>query len=154
MAKIIDEVETTDDTQQICQLIDQMFVAISCDKNKAANWQDFASRCADGVSMFPSARPINRISIDAFTNMMQRQMDDGSIETFSERTLGHHVQVFGNIAVVMSAYEATVNNGSPSRGVNAFLLVKDETWSIVAMAWDSETNDIKIPDRLLSPDSA
>lgn len=142
-----------DDVQAIQQLIDEMFLAISCDANRQSDWDAFRSPCIDGAAMIPSARPPNPTGIDAFIDMMRGQMSDGSIKTFLERTVGHHVRVFGNIAVAMSAYEAVINDGPPNRGVNAFLLVKDTSWQIAAVAWDSESPENQIPDCLVLPDS-
>jgi hypothetical protein len=74
------------------------------------------------------------------------------LRSLAEKPLGTTVKVFGNVAVVMSAFEASANGGAPGRGVNAYLCVKDGgAWKVVAVAWDSESATATLPPALALP---
>jgi len=73
-------------------------------------------------------------------------------EGFWESQVGARVEKFGNVAHVFSSYESRI--GSPSaepvgRGVNSIQLLRHaDRWWIVAVAWDVETPEHRIPARL------
>ncbi len=77
---------------------------------------------------------------------MDVQRDSNALRSLEEKALGTTVRVFGNVAVMLSAFEASANGGPPGRGVNAYLCVKDGgTWKVVAVAWDNESTTDKLP---------
>lgn len=141
----------SEDIAVIGSMIDDMFSAISWDESARPDWDRFSAPCFEGVMLYPSARPVNPTALAPFTKMMVGQRDSGKLKTFEEKTLGHHVRVFGNIAVALSSFETTINGGETSRGVNGFLLIREQDdWKIVAICWDSESEGRPIPADLLS----
>jgi len=87
-----------------------------------------------------------RLTPDTFRARMDAQRESGTLRSLEETPLGTTVQLFGNVAVVLSAFEARVNGGGPGRGVNAYLCVKDGgAWKIVAVAWDNESATAPLP---------
>ncbi len=138
-----------DDVEAIGRLMAELFEAISWSPESPPDWQRFSQPCLDDLLMVPAARPAKTTALQPFMEMMQKQRDDGNLVNFNERTLGHHVRVFGNIAIAMCGFETRINDGDPQRGVNAFMLVKSEgSWRIAAMSWDNETDSRRLPDYL------
>jgi hypothetical protein len=71
---------------------------------------------------------------------------------YFEREIGRSVQVFGHLAIAMSAWEARTDAHGKviGRGVNSIQLVNDgKRWWITSINWDNETPDNAIPRELL-----
>lgn len=142
----------TDDERQLRALTAGALDAISWREGTAPDWTTFFAPYLDGALLCPSARPASAVTPDAFRARMEAQRASNALRALEERALGTSVQVFGNVAVVLSAYEARVNGGTPGRGVNAYLCVKDaERWKIAAVAWDNESADVVLPPALATP---
>jgi hypothetical protein len=134
------------DKEKIRELIDRMFTSISWTDDKAPDWDAFSSTFCAGGKMVPSARPVVVKGVDAFTAEMEQQRKSGQLTRLSEKALGYDIRVFANIAVAMYSFHADINADSQSRGVNAFLLVKEAgEWSVVATAWDNEDSENPLP---------
>lgn len=73
----------------------------------------------------------------------------GALQSFGERVLGTQIHVFGNIAVALAGCEITENGEKVTRGVEALLLVKDDSaWRVVAQNWDVERDGVSLPSEL------
>lgn len=137
------------DIEAIEKTIEDMFAAISWSAESPPDWKKFAAPALEGAVLAPSARPAALKGMEEFVAGMKNQRDSGNLVDFEERVLGHHVRVFGNIAVALSSYASRINEGDEMRGVNAFLLVKTEgSWRIAGMAWDGATEERPLPDDL------
>jgi hypothetical protein len=70
--------------------------------------------------------------------------------------VGRHVERFGRVAHVFSAYEARVGMADApvaARGVNSIQLVCDDgVWQIAHVAWDTERSGNPLPTDLLRRD--
>ena len=68
-------------------------------------------------------------------------------EGFTERELGHRVELWGNLATVWSSYDGRTANGSfHERGINSFQLVKvDGKWLVASILWQEETPAFPLP---------
>ena len=68
-------------------------------------------------------------------------------EGFTEKELGHRVELWGNLATVWSSYDGRTANGSfHERGINSFQLVKVEgKWLVAAILWQEETPAFPLP---------
>jgi len=68
-------------------------------------------------------------------------------EGFTERELGHRVELWGNLATVWSSYDGRTANGSfHERGINSFQLVKvDGRWLVASILWQEETPENPLP---------
>ena len=68
-------------------------------------------------------------------------------EGFTEKELGHRVELWGNLAAVWSSYDGRTANGSfHERGINSFQLVKiDGKWLVASILWQEETPENPLP---------
>ncbi len=138
---------TDDNKGAILGVIRQLYEALNWNDTKAPAWDAFKSCFHETARLYPSARPLDALSVDSFVDRMDAQRKNGNLAVFSEAMLGEDVLVFGNIAVAFSAYETTMNGGDRSRGLNAFHLARDgEAWKVLSLAWDNETADQPLPD--------
>lgn len=69
---------------------------------------------------------------------------------FYEIETGRRIELFGNIAHVLSAYAARTGRGDEKperRGINSIQLFKDPErgWRIVSMIWDNEREGVRVP---------
>ncbi len=141
----------TDDERALRALAAAGLDAISWREGAAPDWQRFFGPYVDGAVLCPSARPAVTTTPAAFRERMEAQRTSNALRSLDEQPLGTAVQVFGNVAVVLSAFEMRANGGAPARGVNAYLCVKDGgAWKIVAVAWDNESATVKLPPALES----
>ena len=144
----------TDDERALRALAAAGLDAISWREGGAPDWQAFFGPYVEGAVLCPSARPAVTTTPDAFRARMDAQRTSKALRSLEERPLGTSVQVFGTVAVVLSAFEMCANGGGPARGVNAYLCVKDGgTWKIVAVAWDNESATVKLPPDLERADA-
>ena len=136
----------TDDERALRALAAAGLDAISWREGGAPDWPAFFGPYVEGAVLCPSARPAVTTTPDAFRARMDAQRTSNALRSLAERPLGTSVQVFGNVAVVLSAFEMRANGGGPARGVNAYLCVKDGgAWKIVAVAWDNESATVTLP---------
>ena len=139
-----------EDVETIEAIVDRQFRSLEWSDGEDGDWETFIADFLPGASLFPSARPVNKQSVDAFVERM-RALSKTSLHTFKERMLGTDIRVFGNVAVALAACEITENGTTESRGVEALLLAKDDgVWKIVAQTWHMEDEENTIPDDLLS----
>ena len=141
----------TEDERQLRALAARGLETISWREGAAPDWQAFFGPYVPGAVLCPSARPAATVTPDAFRARLDGQRESNALRSLEERPLGTTVRVFGNVAVMLSAFEASANGGPPGRGVNAYLCVRDgATWKIVAVAWDDESPTAKLPESLAS----
>lgn len=139
----------TDDERELRALTAAGLEAISWDDETAPDWTTFFGPYVPGAVLCPSARPAATVTPEAFRARMDAQRASQALRSLVETPLGTRVEVFGNVAVVLSAFEARVNGGGPGRGVNAYLCVKDAgAWKVVAVAWDNESATVPLPPAL------
>jgi hypothetical protein len=136
----------TDDERALRALAAAGLEAISWREGTAPDWDAFFGPYVAGAVLCPSARPAATVTPEAFRARMDAQRESQTLRSLEEAPLGVTVQVFGNVGVVLAAFEARVNGGAPGRGVNAYLCVKDaDAWKIVAVAWDNESPAAPLP---------
>ena len=77
---------------------------------------------------------------------------------FFEVEIGRSIQRFGNIAHVLSTYEAREHPDDPAverRGVNSIQCYHDgERWWIVNMIWDNERPGLRLPPTWINGDNS
>lgn len=137
-----------DDRQAIRALIARQFACMNWTPEEPADWNTFAGDFLAGTTLVAAARPARRQTVEAFLDRM-RDLAETDLRTFAQAMLGSEILVFGNVAVALGPSENTENETTTSRGVEAFLLVKDGgAWRIAAQAWDMERDCLAIPDSL------
>lgn len=136
------------DEQAIRELIGRQFASLSWSPKTSADWDSFIGDFTPGASLYPSARPVKRQSVDGFVERLAG-LAASELRSFREDVLGTEVRVFGNVAVAIAGCEVIENESEVNRGVEMLLLVKDQgRWRIVAQAWDTESADTKLPAHL------
>ena len=136
----------TDDKKALRALTENALAAISWEEGAAPDFDAFFAAYLPGAVLAPSARPAIITTPGAFRARMEGQRSSGGLKSLVERPLGTSVQVFGNIGLVLSAFEMRANGGAPVRGLNTYLCVKDAgAWKIVGVAWDNESATAKLP---------
>lgn len=136
------------DIQAIEEVIDRQFGSLSWSSETAADWGTFVSDFLPDAALYPAARPVKRQSVNAFRERLSG-LAQTKLHSFHENVLGTEVRVFGNVAVAVAGCEIVENETEVSRGVEMLLLVKDAgQWKIVSQAWDTESEEVKIPAHL------
>jgi ketosteroid isomerase-like protein len=137
------------DVRAIEALIARQFGSLGWSPGTPAAWEAFAADFYPDAALYPAARPAKRQTVEAFVERM-KGLAATRLRSFTETVLGTEVHVFGNVAVALAACEIIENDASMNRGVEALLLVKDEgRWQIVSQAWDTESDTMPIPARLV-----
>jgi len=145
--------DDSDDIRAIGAIIARQFGAMNWSPDAPPDWGAFAADFLPGAHLFPAARPAAARTAEDFVERME-SLAGSSLRSFAQTVLGTEIQVFGNVAVAMGACENIENGTDVVRGVEAFLLVKDDgAWRIASQAWDTESDSARIPDRLLEKKS-
>lgn len=144
----------SDDLAAIGAAVDEMYAMISGPKGP----RDWARQAN---CFHPEARQI-RTGVDAEGRAWAKIMslDDYASDTtpffmatdFYEVEIDRRIDVFGNIAHVLSAYEArtALDDTAPERrGINSIQLFRDPDhgWRIMSMIWDNEREGVALPTR-------
>jgi hypothetical protein len=137
------------DIEAIEAVVSRQFASLNWRPGESADWAAFAADFLPEASLYPSARPARRQTVEAFVERM-KDLAGTSLRSFHETVRGTDIRVFGNVAVAVAACEMTENDAEINRGVEMLLLVKNEgRWRVVAQAWDSESASNRIPLDLL-----
>jgi hypothetical protein len=145
------------DTSSIESVIHTFYEVISGFVSEKRNWDRMRSLFAPGASLVPSSvvcgtSPPSAIDIEAY---IQRLAGFLSQHDFFETSFTHHIEVYGNIASVISTYEArhTPNESEPfRRGVNFIQMLNDgNRWWLTSMIWRDENKDNSIPEKYRRP---
>ena len=147
----------SNDLTTIGGVIDAAYASISGRAAAKRDWEDMRSLFAPGarlirVGVNSSGVPeMEALDVGGFIEKYAGMLEaDG----FHESDIARRVERFGNIAHVLSTYEARRNPGDEQvlgRGVNSFQLFYDGTrWRIVTIYWQDETDALPIPQRYLA----
>jgi hypothetical protein len=145
------------DTSSIESVMHAFYEVISGFAGEKRNWDRVRSLFAPGASLVPSSvvcgtSPPSAFGIEAY---VQRLAEFLSQHDFFETGFIHRIEVYGNIASVISTYEArrTPDESEPfRRGVNFILMLNDgNRWWLTSMIWRDENKDNEIPEKYLKP---
>ncbi|MDB4949014.1 MAG: hypothetical protein JWM27_1663 [Gemmatimonadetes bacterium] len=120
------------------------------------DWARLRGMFAPGGHMVPLRRPDGTPVLEVLTveDYERTRAPVLASMDFYESELAARVDVFGDVAHVLSSYEARRSpNGAPfMRGVNSIQLVRDRgRWWILSVVWDTERDGNPIPADLLPP---
>jgi hypothetical protein len=110
--------------------------------------------------LLPSANMIRNdgenpdiMTIDDFITSFRERIADGTIKSFYEGELNEVTEIFGSIAHRFSIYETKFDltiEDPFSIGINSIQYVKNKGgWKISSIAWNNQTDDLRIPKRYL-----
>ena len=145
--------DDSDDIRAIGSIIARQFGTMNWSPQAPPDWAAFGADFVPGAHLFPAARPLAPQTVEDFVERMEGLVGS-TLRSFAQTVLGTEIRVFGNVAVAMGACENIENGNDVVRGVEAFLLVKnDGVWRIASQAWDTESDSVRISDRLLSTET-
>jgi hypothetical protein len=140
------------DTESIDKTVHALYETISGPAGVARDWKRFRSL------FFPGARLVRTLISDdliprAFPMDVHEYETDTSDyfrrEPFYEAEVAHKVDRFGNIAHVISVFEARRHPEDVEpirRGINSIQLFYDgNRWWIISVIWDNEREGNRIP---------
>lgn len=137
------------DRAAIRKLIERQFRAVNWSTDHPADWKTFAGDFLPAATLFPAARPPEPQTVPDFVERMQA-LPEADLQTFDQSFRGAKIMVFGNVAVAFGVCENVENRQAQTRGIEAFLLVKDgDAWRIAAQAWDMERDGLSVPEEFL-----
>lgn len=143
-----------EDISSIDGIIKAFYEVISGPAGQPRQWARDRTLYTPGVKFFAMEIRDGK----PFANVMtHQQFVDGSNDSmvkngFIESEIHRVTQKFGNIAHVLSTYEARQKSGGPiiERGINSIQLYYDgKRWWITSAGWDSERADNPIPKEYL-----
>ena len=92
--------------------------------------------------------PIIKSVLD-YISMIRDNVENGNIVSIRETELTQNIQIFGNVAQIISGYELNFEGkqGSQTRyGVNLFQLISNNgQWLISSMCWDDRSDKSLLP---------
>jgi len=137
--------------------IDDFYEVISGTAGQVRDWDKMRSLFIPGayVTICPAAgsrvRSTTTMGVEAYIENLARFLKD---RDFYEMGIIRHTEIFGNIASVISTYEARKSSDEEEplkRGVNFIHLCYDnDRWLITNMIWRDEDEDYPLPDKYRS----
>ena len=144
------------DTRTIDAIIRALYETISGPAGEARDWDRF------GSLFFPGARLIRRsVAPDGTPQASAMELrayqedttDYFRLHSFHEVEIARRIDQFGNIAHVLSTYEARHEPADRTpfkRGINSIQLFNDgRRWWVMGVLWDNEREDCSIPAKYL-----
>lgn len=144
----------SDDLAAIQAAVHEVYAIISGPQGAPRDWDRLRSLFVSGARMIPQRRvpagPVKVMDIDAYIERVDAVFKTMS---FHEIEIAARVEVFGDIAHVLSTYESRHNADDPDpfmRGVNSIQLLRDAgRWRLVSVLWDVENDENPIPPEYL-----
>lgn len=131
-------------------IIAEMYDSVSFEKGSRPDWKRHDEIFAPGARMVRiTDEGVFEFDNESYKKNLNGMIDSGTLSSFWEAELWRETHLFGEVAHVLSAYEARRSrNGDPiGRGVNSLQLFrKDGRWWISAMLWRREGRNVRIPD--------
>jgi hypothetical protein len=144
-----------DDVKSLDAIVAALYDVISGDAGVQRDWNRFRSLFYPGARMIPSGKNAKTGKVGARIASPEAyiQANESFLEGegFHELELGRHVDSFGTISQVFSAYEARNKKSDEKpflRGINSIQLLNDGSrWWVLTIAWAPETPDNPLPER-------
>lgn len=141
------------DVASVDSIVAAVYDVISGDKGVKRDWNRFRSLFYPGARMIPTGKNPATGKVNARVASPESYIEGNSAflegEGFHEQEISRHVDSFGNIVQVFSAYEArhTVKDEKPFvRGINSMQLFNDgKRWWVMTIAWSPETAEHPLP---------
>jgi hypothetical protein len=147
----------TKDSESIDNVIAALYESISGDAGVQRDWQRFTNLFCEGAKLRPirnmPEQPAQLIEWTAedYVNEAGSYLEQNG---FHEVEIHREVDQYGRVAHAFSTYESRrlASDEQPfSRGINSIQLFHDgERWWIVNIFWESESQQLPIPDKYLS----
>jgi hypothetical protein len=126
---------------QLDELMTLFYQVISFEEDSTPDWQGMAglfSKHARITRVTPEA--IAHMDLNGFRSLAEELIEVGAFTSFFEREVARHVDRYGNVMHVASAYETKISPDAADyiqRGVNSLQLIcEDGQWKICSLCWD------------------
>ena len=145
------------DVASLDAIMKAVYDVISGDAGKERDWDRFRTLFHPDARLIPAGKnPTTGVAgARALTpeDYIKRSGPFLIKEGFHEREVARRVDIYGNIAQVLSTYESfhKLTETKPfMRGINSFQLLNDgKRWWVMTIYWQSETPDNPIPEKYL-----
>ncbi len=145
------------DVASLDAIMKAVYDVISGDAGKARDWDRFRTLFHKDARMIPSGKNPQTGTFGARSltaeDYIKRVEPVFAKEGFFEREVARRVELYGNIAHVLSTYESfhSLTDKKPfMRGINSFQLMNDgKRWWVITIFWQAETPDNPIPKKYL-----
>jgi len=146
-----------DDVKSLDGIVAALYDVISGDPGVKRDWDRFRSLFHPGARMIPTGKNMKTGKVGARIASPEEYIKANQAflegEGFHEIELGRHVDSYGTLIQVFSAYEARNKRDDPKpflRGINSIQLLNDGTrWWVMTIAWAPETPENPLPERLI-----
>ncbi len=141
------------DVASVDAIMAALYDVISGDKGVKRDWNRFRSLFYPGARMIPTGKSSRTGKINARVATVDDYIKGNEAflegEGFHEQEISRHIDSFGHIVQVFSAYEArhTLKDEKPFlRGINSIQLFNDgNRWWVLSVAWSPETAEYPLP---------
>lgn len=127
--------------------VEALYEVISGPTGEARDWDRFRAMFLEGAQMTvlaPQPDGEERVITLTIEEYVERNSGRLSEMGFTEAETRRQTHVYGGLATILSAYEATrADTGETiATGVNTIVLARQEgVWKVASLAWRSETED-------------
>lgn len=146
------------DVASVDAVVEALYEYISFPPGARPDWDRMRSLYLPSAQIIPSRREtcnlITVMHFDSFRAWAEPYIEESgwNARGFYECDAGHTIEIFGDIAHILSVYEARNHpEETPfKRGINSIQLVRDgDGWLVASIIWDMESAEWPIPERLL-----
>jgi hypothetical protein len=144
------------DVASIAAILAALYEVISGAAGQARDWDRFRTLFLPGARLIPTARAADGkfgaqvLDVAAYIARVTKVF---ATQGFYERAIVNHIEQFGQIAHVLSSYEArrSAEDARPFlRGLNSIQLLHDgQRWWVVTVFWQAEDAETQLPDKYL-----
>ncbi len=131
-------------------ITDALYDAMSFTDPAAIDWDRLRSHMAPGallIRVLPAA--VEQMTMETWIEGFRRLIEDGTLPTFWEGEIARRVDRLGDIAHVLSTYEARPRAEDPRvlwRGINSIqMYFRDGRWWVSSILWTRESEAAPIP---------
>ena len=145
----------TQEEKLILSTVGRMYSAVSFKDSASLKIDSILSVFTpEGVLIANFAQKPMRFSVKQYSDNLLKRVRAGELDAAQEKELFRKIDVFGNVAQVLSSYELTLMiKGKPvvRRGVNLIQLLKvDGKWFVSSLIWDRENENLRLPSKYVS----
>lgn len=129
------------------EAVEALYEVISGPVGEPRDWERFRAMFLDGAQMTvlaPMPEGEERVVTLTVEEYVSRNAERLSEMGFTEAETRRQTHVYGGLATILSAYEATRSDTGETfaTGVNTIVLTREEgVWKVASLAWRSETED-------------
>ncbi|MBH64175.1 MAG: hypothetical protein CL569_17350 [Alphaproteobacteria bacterium] len=140
----------TGDVREIREILARQLANITWTAGKDSDWAAFSEDFLPDVSLYAATRTAKSQPVETFVERMKSLPETG-LKSFEQSMLSAEVHVFGSVDIAFGVCRNLENGTDEIRGIEAYLLVKDDgSWKIASQTWDTENDFQIIPEYLLA----